>query len=51
MWGVAPLDNLDTKTKYEYLGQLLKITLPSDVWRKGELVKPPEFDHRYGLSR
>ncbi|KAN0072985.1 Protein kinase-like domain containing protein [Elaphomyces granulatus] len=39
MWGVAPLDNLDTKTKYEYLGRPLKITLPSDVWKKGELVK------------
>jgi serine/threonine protein kinase len=39
MWGVAPLDNLDTKTKYEYLGRPLKMTLPSDLWRQGELVK------------
>ena len=39
MWGVAPLDNLDTKTKYEYLGRPLKMALPSDLWRQGELVR------------
>jgi hypothetical protein len=38
MWGVT-LDNLDTKTKYEYLGRPLKMALPSDLWRQGELVR------------
>ena len=45
MWGVT-LDNLDTKTKYEYLGRPLKIVLPSDLWRQGELVKPANFSLR-----
>jgi hypothetical protein len=35
-----PLDYLDTKTKYEYLGRPLKMPLPSDLWRQGELVRP-----------
>ena len=39
MWGVAPLDNPDTKTKYESFGQPMKITLPPNLWRRGELVK------------
>ena len=40
MWGVAPLHHLDTKTKYKYLDHPLKIALPSDLWRQGELVRP-----------
>jgi serine/threonine protein kinase len=32
--------DLDTKTKYEYLGRPLKVALPSDLWRQGELVRP-----------
>jgi serine/threonine protein kinase len=39
MWGVTPLDNLSTKTKYEKLGRPLKMALPSDLWRQGELVR------------
>jgi serine/threonine protein kinase len=46
MWGVVPLDHLDTKTKYEYLDRPLKIALPSDLWRQGELVKPANFPLR-----
>ena len=42
MWGVAPLDNLNTKTKYKYIGRPKKIALPSDLWRQGELVRPLE---------
>ena len=36
MWGVAPLDNLSTKTKYLYIGRPKKTVLPSG----GELVRP-----------
>jgi serine/threonine protein kinase len=43
MWGVRPLDKLDTETKYECLGRPLKAALPSDLWRQGELVKTLEF--------
>ena len=43
MWGVAALENLNTKAKYECLGRPLKIALPSDVWRQGELVMPVKF--------
>jgi serine/threonine protein kinase len=39
MWGITPLDNLNTKTKYRYLGRPKKIALPS---RQGELVRPVE---------
>jgi len=42
MWGVAPLDNLNTKTKYKYIGRPKKIALPRDSWRQGELVRPLE---------
>jgi serine/threonine protein kinase len=42
MWGVAPLDNLNTKTKYKYIGRPKKIALPVDSWKKGELVRPLE---------
>jgi serine/threonine protein kinase len=40
MWGVAPLDNLGTKAKYKYLGRPKKMPLPSDLWKRGELVRP-----------
>jgi len=40
MWGVAPLDNLNTKTRYKYIGRPKKIALPRDSWRQGELVRP-----------
>jgi serine/threonine protein kinase len=40
MWGVAPLDNLNTNTKYKYIGRPKKTALPPDSWRQGELVKP-----------
>jgi serine/threonine protein kinase len=43
MWGVAPLDNLETKAKYKYLGRPLKVALSSNLWRQGELVRPLEF--------
>jgi serine/threonine protein kinase len=39
MWGVTPLDDVNTKTKYEYLGRPLKIAIPS---MHGELVRPVE---------
>ena len=42
MWDIASLDNLDTKTKYKYLGRPKKIALTSDLWKPGELVKPME---------
>ncbi|KAN0078905.1 Protein kinase-like domain containing protein [Elaphomyces granulatus] len=42
MWGITPLDNLDTKTKYENLGRPQKIPL-SNFWRRGELVKPAQI--------
>ena len=40
MFGVAPLDNLSTKAKYELLGRPKKLALPSNLWRQGELVRP-----------
>jgi serine/threonine protein kinase len=40
MWGVAPLDNLGTKAKYKYIGRPKKMPLPSDLWKRGELVRP-----------
>ena len=40
MWGVAPLDNLKTKTKYKYIGRPKKIALPRNLWKRGELVWP-----------
>ncbi|KAN0067863.1 Protein kinase-like domain containing protein [Elaphomyces granulatus] len=42
MWGVTyPLDNLNTKTnKYKYIGRPKKMALPSNSWRRGELVTP-----------
>ena len=40
MWGVAPLDNLCTKSKYKFIGRPQKLPLPSDLWKSGELVKP-----------
>ncbi|KAN0069697.1 kinase domain containing protein [Elaphomyces granulatus] len=33
MWGVVPFDNLNTKTKYEYVGRPKKIALPGDSWK------------------
>jgi serine/threonine protein kinase len=49
MWGVVPFDNLNTKTKYEYVGRPKKIALPGDSWKAIE--GPQEFDHRCSLSR
>ena len=43
MWGVAPFDNLNTKTKYKYIGRPKKMALPRDSWKEGELVKPLRF--------
>jgi serine/threonine protein kinase len=40
MWGVAPLDNLNTSTKYKHIGWPKKIDLPRNSWRQGELVAP-----------
>jgi serine/threonine protein kinase len=40
MWGVAPLDNLKTKTKCKYIGRPKKIALPHDLWKQGERVWP-----------
>jgi hypothetical protein len=52
---IDPLDNLNTKTKYRYLGRPTKIALPSKLWRQGELVQaiasPKEFSQRYSLPR
>ncbi|KAN0077861.1 Protein kinase-like domain containing protein [Elaphomyces granulatus] len=45
MWGVAPLDNLSTKTKYRYIGRPKKRALP-DSWGQGELVGPLTFPKR-----
>jgi serine/threonine protein kinase len=41
MWGVAPLDDLDTNTKYKILGRPQKIAMQY-LWKWGELVKPME---------
>ncbi|KAN0081106.1 protein kinase [Elaphomyces granulatus] len=43
IWGVAPFDNLNTKTKYKYIGRPKKMALPHDSWKEGELVKPFRF--------
>jgi hypothetical protein len=40
MWGVAPLDNISTQTKYKYIGRPKKIAIPSNLGRQGELVRP-----------
>jgi len=42
MWEIAPLDNVNTETKYELLGRPMKIALSSDLWNSGELVKSLE---------
>jgi serine/threonine protein kinase len=42
MWDIAPLDNVNTETKYKLLGWPKKIALPSTLWNLGELVKPLE---------
>jgi serine/threonine protein kinase len=42
MLDIATLDNLDTKTKYKYLGRPKKVPLSSRLWKWGELVKPME---------
>lgn len=40
MWGIVPLDNCTTATKYKYLGRPQKMgLLPHPEWQ-GELVKP-----------
>jgi len=41
MWGITPLDNLNKKVKYEYLGRPQKI--PILAWRPAELVKTAEI--------
>ena len=41
MWGITPLDDLDTKTKYELLGRPQKIAMQY-LWKWGELIKPME---------
>jgi serine/threonine protein kinase len=41
MWGIAPLDDLDTNTKYKILGRPQKIAMQY-LWKWGELVKPME---------
>lgn len=43
MWGIAPLDNLDRAAKYEILGRPLKMAVPDEPWRQGEVVKPIEI--------
>ncbi|KAN0086870.1 Protein kinase-like domain containing protein [Elaphomyces granulatus] len=40
MWDVRPLDNFDTETKYRHLGRPQKMALSSQLWKRGELVKP-----------
>jgi serine/threonine protein kinase len=40
MCGIAPLDNLDTKAKYQCLGRPQKMVVPYDLWKEGELVMP-----------
>jgi serine/threonine protein kinase len=40
MWDIAPLNNFNTETKYKHLGRPKKIALPSELWKRGELVKP-----------
>jgi len=39
MWDIAPLDDLNTKTKYKLLGRPQKIAMQY-LWKGGELVKP-----------
>lgn len=40
MWGITPLDNCNTDTKYKYLGRPQKIALCPHPGRQAELVKP-----------
>lgn len=42
MWGIAPLDNYNTKTKYEFLGRPQKIALDPHPGWQAEMVKPME---------
>lgn len=40
MWGMAPLENFDRAAKYKLLGRPLKIKVPDNPWKQGEVVKP-----------
>ncbi|KAM5456899.1 hypothetical protein MaudCBS49596_001141 [Microsporum audouinii] len=40
MWGIAPLGHLDKAAKYKLLGRPLKVAVPDEPWREGEVVKP-----------
>ncbi|KAF3482360.1 protein kinase domain-containing protein [Arthroderma uncinatum] len=42
MWGMAPLEKFDKATKYKLLGRPLKVAIPDEPWREGEVVKPIE---------
>jgi hypothetical protein len=39
MWGMKSLDEYDTTTIYQYLGQLRQFDL-GGLWKQGDLVKP-----------
>ena len=38
--GRSPPDNIGTTTKYKYIGRPKTMPLPSDSWKRGELVRP-----------
>lgn len=40
MWGMAPLQNLDRKAKYQALGRPAKAPIDLDLWKRGEFVRP-----------
>ncbi|EEQ32722.1 hypothetical protein McanCB56680_005701 [Microsporum canis] len=40
MWGISPTENLDREAKYKTLGRPLKVAIPDEPWKPGEVVKP-----------
>ncbi|KAJ5901253.1 hypothetical protein N7504_007246 [Penicillium tannophilum] len=48
MWGMAPLNHLDRRAKYEVLGCPLKQKLPGpNLWKNGELVTPVKIPEAF----